>query len=212
MSKIKCLLFMLIYSILIFPLYFVFTLLNCIYGYIRIITSFIGVIAIFFGVMKYQTEYNVTLVIMGGTSLLLGLLIIPNLFKGIKIALQKLFVHFYFYKSCLKTKKANISYNPETNQNCPNSNSGDYQNKQEQTSTNYNTENNKTQYEDKVKPDIKIVKQETDFFIGTSSADTIKKRYKELVKIYHTDVPCGNTETISVINRQYEEKLKKVED
>lgn len=47
------------------------------------------------------------------------------------------------------------------------------------------------------------------FFIGVTSRQALKKRYKELIKIYHPDNLGGDTETIQEINREYE-KLKKL--
>lgn len=47
-----------------------------------------------------------------------------------------------------------------------------------------------------------------DFFIGTKTPESMKKRYHDLVKIYHTDISGGDTATIAEINRQYELKMK----
>lgn len=45
------------------------------------------------------------------------------------------------------------------------------------------------------------------FFIGVQDAQTLKKRYKDLLKIYHPDNASGDTETVLEIKREYE-KLK----
>lgn len=46
------------------------------------------------------------------------------------------------------------------------------------------------------------------FFIGVSDRMSLKKRYKDLLKIYHPDNLAGDTRTIQEINREYD-KLKK---
>lgn len=45
------------------------------------------------------------------------------------------------------------------------------------------------------------------FFIGVASKQALKKRYKDLLKIYHPDNVGGDTETLQEINREYD-KLK----
>lgn len=52
-----------------------------------------------------------------------------------------------------------------------------------------------------------VVKGEL-FFAGVSDEISLKKRYKDLIKIYHPDNIAGDTGTIQEINRQYD-KLKK---
>ena len=46
------------------------------------------------------------------------------------------------------------------------------------------------------------------FFSGVDNIQTLKKRYKELTKIYHPDNMAGDTSTLQIINRIYE-SLKK---
>ena len=46
------------------------------------------------------------------------------------------------------------------------------------------------------------------FFSGVDNIQTLKKRYKELTKIYHPDNVAGDTSTLQIINRIYE-SLKK---
>ena len=41
------------------------------------------------------------------------------------------------------------------------------------------------------------------FFCGVDSEDTLKKRYKDLIKIYHPDNLDGDKDTIQEINSQY---------
>lgn len=42
------------------------------------------------------------------------------------------------------------------------------------------------------------------FFKGINSTLALKKRYKDLVKIFHPDNPDGDKETILTINREYD--------
>ncbi|MCR5215458.1 MAG: hypothetical protein K6C69_00725 [Lachnospiraceae bacterium] len=51
------------------------------------------------------------------------------------------------------------------------------------------------------------VNVEVNFFRGVTDEGSLRKRYKELMKIYHPDNANGDKETILVINREYE-KLK----
>lgn len=46
------------------------------------------------------------------------------------------------------------------------------------------------------------------FFAGVCDEDSLKRRYKDLIKIYHPDNLAGDTGTIQEINREYD-KLKK---
>ena len=49
------------------------------------------------------------------------------------------------------------------------------------------------------------------FFIGVESKTALKKRYKQLLKIYHPDNLCGDTETLQEINHEYDRLLKQYE-
>lgn len=51
-----------------------------------------------------------------------------------------------------------------------------------------------------------IVKGEM-FFCGVDNEDALRKRYKDLIKIYHPDNLCGDKTTLQEINSEYE-KLK----
>lgn len=42
------------------------------------------------------------------------------------------------------------------------------------------------------------------FFKGVSNPLTLKKRYKDLIKIFHPDNLCGDTELLQKINKVYE--------
>ena len=46
------------------------------------------------------------------------------------------------------------------------------------------------------------------FFSGVNTASSLKKRYKDLIKIFHPDNLSGDTVVIQKINREYQE-LKK---
>lgn len=43
------------------------------------------------------------------------------------------------------------------------------------------------------------------FFSGVSTQKALKKRYKELIKIYHPDGESGDNATVAEINREYED-------
>lgn len=47
------------------------------------------------------------------------------------------------------------------------------------------------------------------YFKGVNSPLALKKRYKDLIKIFHPDNLCGDTGTIQMINKEYE-MLKEV--
>lgn len=42
------------------------------------------------------------------------------------------------------------------------------------------------------------------FFVGVKDISSLKKRYKDLIKIYHPDNVAGDTEALQEINREYE--------
>ena len=48
----------------------------------------------------------------------------------------------------------------------------------------------------------------SEFFCGVKTASSLKKRYKDLIKIFHPDNLSGDTVVIQKINQEYEE-LKK---
>lgn len=48
------------------------------------------------------------------------------------------------------------------------------------------------------------------FFRGITNVLTLKKRYKDLIKIYHPDNLAGDTLAIQEINKQYEELQQKL--
>ncbi len=49
------------------------------------------------------------------------------------------------------------------------------------------------------------------FFAGVNSQSSLKKRYKDLLKIYHPDNKCGDTDAIQEINREYQRLLEKMQ-
>ena len=54
----------------------------------------------------------------------------------------------------------------------------------------------------------KIVRGEM-FFTGVANRQSLKKRYKELLKIYHPDNVDGDNSTVVEINREYDQLSKK---
>ena len=63
-----------------------------------------------------------------------------------------------------------------------------------------------SQHETQTYHSSNVVKGEL-FFCGVDSEDALKKRYKDLIKIYHPDNLNGDKDTIQEINTEYE-KLK----
>ncbi len=56
-------------------------------------------------------------------------------------------------------------------------------------------------------PAHNVVKGEL-FFSGVGSKQSLKKRYKDLIKIYHPDNLDGDKQTIQEINREYDQLSK----
>lgn len=59
-----------------------------------------------------------------------------------------------------------------------------------------------------VKTAVEAAPEAQMFFSGVDDMHALKKRYKELTKIYHPDNMAGDTSTLQVINQVYD-KLKK---
>ena len=55
-----------------------------------------------------------------------------------------------------------------------------------------------------------VVKGEM-FFMGVGNEKSLRKRYKDLIKIYHPDNLNGDTGTIQEINREYQVLMQKLE-
>lgn len=47
-------------------------------------------------------------------------------------------------------------------------------------------------------------------FRGTNNSLTIRKRYKDLMKIFHPDNLCGDAKLVQLINKEYEKKKNEV--
>ncbi len=50
------------------------------------------------------------------------------------------------------------------------------------------------------------------FFKGVTNILTLKKRYKDLMKIFHPDNVCGDSETVKMINAEYKALKQKYEN
>ena len=50
----------------------------------------------------------------------------------------------------------------------------------------------------------------SEFFSGVNTASSLKKRYKDLIKIFHPDNLSGDTVVIQKINREYQELKKRM--
>lgn len=55
----------------------------------------------------------------------------------------------------------------------------------------------------------KMEEQTFNFFDGCNDAESVKKRYRDLIKTYHPDQGNGSESTLKQINNQYENLLKK---
>ena len=51
-----------------------------------------------------------------------------------------------------------------------------------------------------------------DFFKGVNNILGVKKRYRDLLKIFHPDNLCGDSDTVLEINKQYESMRKRMGD
>lgn len=58
------------------------------------------------------------------------------------------------------------------------------------------------EFESKSKEQENVVRGDM-FFIGVENRASLKKRYKDLIKIYHPDNAAGDTSTIQEINNEY---------
>lgn len=58
------------------------------------------------------------------------------------------------------------------------------------------------EYESRTEKQTNVVRGEM-FFIGVENRASLKKRYKDLLKIYHPDNAAGDTSTIQEINNEY---------
>ena len=47
------------------------------------------------------------------------------------------------------------------------------------------------------------------FFVGVTNTLTLRKRYKDLIKIYHPDNLCGDKDIVQRINKEYNYLLKR---
>lgn len=50
------------------------------------------------------------------------------------------------------------------------------------------------------------------FFKGVASSQALRKRYKDLIKIYHPDAECGDKQIVQEINREYANLRHKMVD
>ena len=58
--------------------------------------------------------------------------------------------------------------------------------------------------------DDKVINGEM-FFSGVSNKKALKKRYKDLIKIYHPDGESGDNATVAEINREYDNLKESME-
>ena len=71
-------------------------------------------------------------------------------------------------------------------------------------------EENCGKYEDaKRRENLQKTEDTQNFFAGCLSKESVKKRFKELCKVYHPDLADGSTEMMKLINAQYNILLRK---
>ena len=59
------------------------------------------------------------------------------------------------------------------------------------------------------KPDLLLLAASV-FFSGVNNMRSLKKRYKDLIKIFHPDNAEGDTDVIQKINEEYEVLRKRI--
>lgn len=57
--------------------------------------------------------------------------------------------------------------------------------------------------------DHKEERAEINWFVGINSVDELKKRYRDLMKIYHPDNQAGDTNAVQQIQQEYEQLLER---
>lgn len=66
------------------------------------------------------------------------------------------------------------------------------------------------QYEEQLRSGAFIKGHAPDFFRGVNNVLGLKKRYRDLLKIFHPDNLCGDSDTVLEINRQYDLMRKRM--
>ncbi len=69
-------------------------------------------------------------------------------------------------------------------------------------------EREKNYYKREEREDGTYIDSATNFFKGVNGPLTLKKRYRDLMKIFHPDNLCGDMGIVQLINKEYE-RLKK---
>lgn len=174
------------------PIRLLIIIFESLYGCISAGLSFIGGVIIITKGLSQQTYY-VLWIIVGIALISAGLFLLPHIY----IFLIKIlyWIEGPVYKTIYIQENS-------TEKNQP-------------TDVEYNKlleENNKLKAErDKLNQKVVDKNTNTDFFTGTNSRESVKSRYKQLAKIYHSDNPNGDKEMISIINTQYKQEIKKYE-
>ena len=68
----------------------------------------------------------------------------------------------------------------------------------------------RNRYEEQLRSGAFNKGQAPDFFRGVNNVLGFKKRYRDLVKIFHPDNLCGDSDTVLEINRQYDLMRKRL--
>ena len=83
---------------------------------------------------------------------------------------------------------------------------------QQNTNTNQSSQTDQTDQQNKSQSysGSSDTKEINDMFVGVTTPEEAKSRYRQLLKIYHPDNQNGDTEMSETVQRQYESKLKEL--
>ena len=126
----------------------------------------------------------------------------PGLVKKKYFCLQKEALEKYpnLYQETSNVKKSWGFFKKTSTDQSQNSNETTHEKRKQEQTKNNGPANNETNYN--------MAGYTQDFFAGTNDSQGVKLRYKELLKIYHPDNENGDASISAIINNQYKEKLK----
>lgn len=190
-------------------IYFPFYIINILYQYIgsyflkglTYFSLYLGII----GIAKFVQSKNPIYMLL---SFMIGVGIPILLRSVIKISIK---IEYLFYEAIygsdvmqqyINFKRNQIIYSQQAFHNHM---ANKKYSKQAQTTKYSKTQKNSNYKQDLVKNKSLYSK----WFLGVTDKESLIKRHRDLVKIYHPDVQNGNTETISEINIEYQKLLRK---
>lgn len=150
-------------------------------GYVQIFFMFSALAVAGYGCLRMISDKScIWIVLLGFT---LGV-VLPIVWRGLNKLTEKMLMKFY-----------QIYYTPVRQAE---------QNRRQEI-----PKNNKRQEEPKQNiPEKKAEPVFIDMFAGTSTADEVKKRYRDLSKVYHPDSNCGSRELFEELEKQYQKAMK----